>query len=297
MKVVVTGGAGFIGSHLVGELIKQGYSVVIVDNLSTGKMENLSNCGIFFPYTITDIKMLKLVFEGADIVLHLAATSNLPMSIDPISTFKINVTGTLNVLEVARLLGVKRVIFVSSSSVYGDTVGIQNEVDPTLPVSLYGWSKLIGEQCCQMYNELYSLSTVCLRYFNVFGERDPIILGRVIPRFIDYAKNNKPLLIYGNGEQTRDFIFIDDVVKATILLMKSDVVGIFNVGSGIGTSINRLAELVIKLTGSKSIINHLNPREGDPKHTLANINKIKRLGFTPSWSVEDGLRRMISANC
>jgi UDP-glucose 4-epimerase len=221
--------------------------------------------------------------------------ASVPKSVDnPILTFETNINGTINVLEAAAVAKVKKVVFASSSAVYGDRE-LMTETDRTHPLSPYAVSKLIGEELCSVYSQMYSLPTVCLRYFNVYGERQS---GETlaVPTFIDCANNNKPLPIYGNGEQTRDYVFVDDVVAATITAMLSEkMTGAYNVGSGKSISVNELAKTIIKLTKSKSVIEYREARKGDPLHTRANINKIRKEGFVPQWSIKAGLRRLIRA--
>lgn len=297
MKVLVTGGAGFIGSHLVRALIRLGHLVLVIDDLSTGKLENLPLGITFLNRSILNASILEIAFKGIDTVYHLAAIASVPKSIDnPMETFRVNVGGTINVLEAARVNKVRKVILASSCAIYGNSDGTMLELDPPQPLSPYAWSKLIGEQYCRMYSEEYSLPTICLRFFNVFGERQALDsqYGLAIPKFINAATNGNSLPIYGDGKQTRDFIFVDDVVNATILSSKNEMTGIYNVGSGNSTSIIDLARLIIKVVESKSLIEFHEPRIGDPLHTNANISKITKEGFIPEWNLEAGLRRIIS---
>jgi UDP-glucose 4-epimerase len=294
MKVLVTGGAGFIGTHLCKLLLEQGYHVTILDDLSTGSSDhvlpgiNLVKDSVISPHSIQS------VFDGVDTVFHLAALASVPKSIeDPTRTFLVNVVGTVNVLSLSVKAKVRKFVFISSSSVYG--VGgdeKQKECSPTNPLSPYAMSKLVGEQYCDLYGSLYGLQTVYLRYFNVYGEGSSPY-GLVIPIFINLAKKNMPLPVYGDGEQTRDFIFVDDAVHAALFLSKDVFKGVYNAGSGRSVSVNQLAKMIIELTGSKSRIEYHEARKGDALRTLADINKIKEAGFQPKWSLEDGLRRMV----
>jgi UDP-glucose 4-epimerase len=211
---------------------------------------------------------------------------------NPLLAFQENINSTLNVLEAATRAKVKKVVFASSCAVYGD-LDLMTETDKPHPLSPYAVSKLIGELLCQAYTEIYALPTVCLRYFNVYGERQALTsnYGLAVPKFIDCAKNNLPLPIYGTGEQTRDYVFVDDVVAATIFSTK--LTGVYNVGSGQSLSINELAKTIIHLTKSYSMVEYHEARKGDPLHTRANINKIRKEGFYPQWKIKEGLRRII----
>lgn len=301
-KAVVTGGAGFIGSHLAEELAGRGYQVIILDDLSTGKEENIApllekGSASFVQGSVTDLPWLQKLFQGVDLVFHLAAMASVPQSLaDPAACHEINLTGTLNVLLAARDGGAKKVVYASSCAVYGDrqTLPLSEDMPPH-PQSPYAVTKLAGEYYCQAFQEVYGLPAVCLRYFNVYGPgQDPDSpYAAVIPRFISRAAEVEPLTIYGDGEQTRDFIFVKDAVAAAILATESQAGGIFNIGSGNGTSLNRLAELIIRLSGSDTGIVHQEPRAGDVKHSLADISKAEKLGYNPASSLEEGLRAII----
>ncbi|MFO7772828.1 MAG: SDR family oxidoreductase [Dehalococcoidia bacterium] len=313
--VVVTGGAGFIGSHLAEELLRRGYNVAVLDDLSTGKPENIAhllnptnstnptnsiNSPVeFIDGSITDLPLLKKHFRDVDYVFHQAAIPSVPRSIaDPRASHEANITGTLNVLLAARDSGVKKVIYASSCAVYGDT--------PTLPVtedmlpapqSPYAVTKLAGEYYCQVFHRVYGLPTVCLRYFNVYGPgQDPHSqYAAVIPLFIREALDNRPPIIYDDGEQTRDFIFIKDVVDANILAAESDAAGVCNIGRGQRVSINRLAGLVIRLVGSSVEPEHREARPGDVRHSLADISRAGQFGYSPKYSLKKGLGETIQA--
>ncbi|TET47443.1 MAG: NAD-dependent epimerase/dehydratase family protein, partial [Dehalococcoidia bacterium] len=255
-KVVVTGGAGFIGSHLTEELAVQGYVVVVLDDFSTASDENIASLRQkenveLAQGSITDLPRLQKLFEGIDYVFHQAAMARVPRSIeDPLTVNQVNITGTLNVLLAARDNSVKKVVFASSSSVYGDAATLpQHEGLMANPLSPYALTKLAGEYYCTIFTQLYGLSTVCLRYFNVYGPgQDPHSqYAMVIPAFIDRVARNLPPVIHGDGEQSRDFTFIQDVVHANILAAKSTAEGIYNIGSGRSITINQLAEKIIKL--------------------------------------------------
>jgi UDP-glucose 4-epimerase len=302
--VVVTGGAGFIGSHLAEELARRCYSVIILDDLSTGKLENISHIlrpanqqTEFIHGSITELPLLTKLFRGVDYVFHLAAMPSVPRSIEnPRASHDANITGTLNVLLAARDAGVKKVVYASSSSVYGDTPTLPKREDmPPNPQSPYAVTKLAGEYYCQVFRQVYGLPTVCLRYFNVYGPRqDPNSqYAAVIPRFVHRAVNSKPPVIFGDGEQTRDFTFVKDTVEATILAAETDATGVCNIGRGERISINRLAELVIKLVGNSVEPAHEEPRPGDIKHSLADISRARQFGYNPRYDLEEGLRQTI----
>jgi len=300
MKVVVTGGCGFIGSHLAEELAKE-YEVVVIDDLSTGKLENLAESKNikFIKGSITDLNLLKTVFKDAECIFHQAAIPSVQRSVeDPIKTNNVNVAGTLNVLVAARDCDVNKVVYASSSSVYGDTPKLPKREDMSpKPKSPYAVSKLAAEQYCRAFSEVYGIKTVCLRYFNVYGPRqDPHSeYAAVIPRFITRVINNKPPVIYGDGEQTRDFTFVKDVVKANILAMNNNAEGIFNIASGRRISINELAKKIIELVGKNLNPVHIDPRPGDIRHSLADISLAKeKLGYKPEYNLEEGLKLTIS---
>ena len=297
-KVIVTGGAGFIGSHLAEELARRGYQVTILDDLSTGEMENIKELlkkgsVQFIQDSITNFSLLKEVFQGAIYVFHQAALPSVPRSIkDPLAASEVNITGTLNVLLAARDNKVRKVVYASSSSVYGDTPTLPKKEDMVPhPQSPYAVSKLAGEHYCRVFQEVYGLATACLRYFNVYGPRQnpDSQYAAVIPRFIRWASEGSPLIIFGDGEQTRDFTFIADAVEANILAAESNASGVFNIGRGKSIAINELAQLVIKLTGNNVEPVHQEPREGDIRHSLADISKAKTVGYEPRYNLEEGL--------
>lgn len=302
-KVVVTGGAGFIGSHLTEELERQGYYVIIIDDLSTGSITNkeplLKKANVdFIKGCITDLSLLRNLFQGVYYVFHQAAIPSVPRSIEnPQASHNVNVTGTLNVLLAARESGVKKVIYASSSSVYGDTPTLPKAEDMAPnPQSPYAVTKLTGEYYCQVFHQVYSLATVCLRYFNVYGPRQnpDSQYAAVIPIFIKRIYENKPPIIFGDGEQTRDFTFVKDVTEANILTAESDASGVFNIGSGKSITINQLASLTIKLMEKSDIKpTYKEPRLGDIRDSLANIDRARTFGYSPKYSLEEGLRETI----
>ncbi len=301
MKVVVTGGAGFIGSNLAETLANSGEEVVIIDDLTTGKIENIGELlkrerVRFVNGCVTDLKLLKEVFKGAEIVYHLAAIPSVPRSIrEPVRSNDVNINGTLNVLIAARECGVRKVAYASSSSVYGDTPSLpkREDMNPN-PLSPYAVTKLTGEYYCRVFQEVYGLETVALRYFNVYGPRqDPFSeYAAVIPKFIQRALKGMPPVIYGDGEQTRDFTFVKDVVEGTIILARN-ATGVFNIGRGEQISINRLAALILEITNLDLEPIHEQPRTGDVKHSLADISRAKSYGYAPKYGVEEGVKETV----
>lgn len=289
-KIIVTGGAGFIGSHIADALINEGYEVHIIDNLCAGKKENVNPKAILHIVDIRDKEQLMPIFKDAKYVFHEAALPRVQYSIEnPIETHEINVTGLLNVLEASRLNNVNRVIFASSSAIYGDPDTLPTiESMEAKPLSPYGAHKYIGEVYLKLYAQIYGLQTVCLRYFNVYGTRfDPDgAYPLVIGYFLKLFKQKKPLTITGDGNQTRDFTHVSDVVKANLLAMKSDKVGkgeVINIGGGQRYKINYIAKLI----GGE--VEYIPPRI-EPHDTEADISKAKELlGWEPSVKIEDGI--------
>jgi len=301
-KVVVTGGAGFIGSHLAEELARRGYYVIILDDLSTGRMKNIENLlkkenAEFIQGSITDLPLLRKLFQNVEYVFHQAALSSVPRSMeDPLTTNEVNIKGTLNVLMAARENRVRKVVYAASSSVYGDALALpQKEHMPLNPLSPYALTKLVGEYYCRIFHQLYSLPTVCLRYFNVYGSRqDPQSqYAAAVPAFAERISRNLPPIIFGDGEQSRDFTFIQDVVRANILAAVNDAEGVYNIGSGKSVTINQLAKAILNLMQKDLRPIHEEPRPGDPRHTLADISKARSFDYEPKWTLEDGLRETI----
>lgn len=298
-NVVVTGGAGFIGSNLVEELAKE-HHVKVIDDLSTGHIENLDQIrGVeFIPGSITDLDLLREVFSDVDWVFHQAALPSVPRSIeDPISSNRVNVDGTLNVLVAARDCGADKVVYASSSSVYGDTPTLPKREDMTSnPKSPYAITKLAGEYYCRIFSDIYGLKTVSLRYFNVFGPRqDPRSqYAAVIPLFITKILNRTPPTIFGDGTQTRDFTFVKDVVQANIRAMESGAVGVFNIACGRQIVLNDLADEIMKITGIETQKVYEPPRAGDIKDSLADISRAREiLGYEPRFELNSGLAETI----
>ncbi|MFH0942137.1 MAG: SDR family oxidoreductase [Chloroflexota bacterium] len=302
IKTVITGGAGFIGSHLADELVRRGYRVTIIDDLSSGKETNIAHLlregkATFIKDSVTSLSRLESAFAGARYVFHLAAIASVPKSIaDPKLTHETNATGTLNVLLAARRNQVTKVVFASSAAVYGDT-GDQPQHEDMLPdpKSPYAVSKLAGEYYCTVFGRVYALPTAVLRYYNVYGPRqDPNSeYASVIPRFLLEALRGKPPAIFGDGEVTRDFTFVKDVVSANLLAAESEATGIFNIGTGEKSSINHLARLITRLTEKSLEPVYREARPGDIRHSLADISRAKSFGYQPGYRLEEGLKEII----
>ncbi|MCA6214714.1 NAD-dependent epimerase/dehydratase family protein [Thermococcus sp. 101 C5] len=294
--IVVTGGAGFIGSHIAEELSKEN-EVIVIDNLYSGKVENVPPNVKFIQADIRDYHSIAELISQADYVFHEAALVSVVESVEkPILTEEINVLGTLNILK-ALSEGHGKLIFASSAAVYGDNQNLPlKESENPKPLSPYGVTKITGEYYCKVFYELYGIPTVSLRYFNVFGERQGYNqYAGVISIFINRALREEPLIIYGDGKQTRDFIYVKDVVKANILAAESSKANgkVFNVARGERTTILELALKIIDATNSSSSIVFDKPRPGDIRHSQADISEIRKLGFKPEYSLEDGLSRTI----
>lgn len=308
---LVTGGAGFIGSNIVEELLRRGYPVRVLDNFSTGKKENLDFSPSFhrdisssleiIEGDIREKKDLQKALRGVDVVLHQAALRSVPRSIDdPMSTNEVNITGTLNLLLEAKKAGTKRVVYASSSSVYGDSKLLpQKETQKTSPISPYATSKLAAEDYCRVFAKTYGLETISLRYFNVFGPRQnpESKYAAVIPKFIESAIKGKPLEVHGDGKQSRDFSYISNVVSANILaaFAPSSVAKdgeVFNVACGESHSLLDIIKILEKITARKLLRIHTEPRAGDVRRTWADISKAKRLlKYKVLVDFEEGLEK------
>jgi len=296
MKCIVTGGAGFIGSHLAEALLARGDEVHIIDDLSTGHRGNVPAGAQLHQGSITDRELLARVFAGAKYVFHEAALGSVPRSIEePARTDFANVHGTVCVLDAARHANVEKVVFAASSSAYGDTPTLpkHEEMAPS-PKSPYAVTKLAGEQYCRTFYETYGLRTTALRYFNVYGPRqDPQgAYAAVIPRWIAACLGGEPIVIHGDGSQSRDFTYVDDVVQANLLATASTAADgeIVNIGAGSRTDLSTLAKLILDATGSDARVEHAPPRAGDVAHSLASLEKAKRvLAYEPRVTLREGL--------
>ncbi|MBN1405600.1 MAG: SDR family oxidoreductase, partial [Candidatus Omnitrophica bacterium] len=322
MKFLVTGGAGFIGSHIAERLLKEGHFVRILDNFSGGKEENLSfvrHCeerpsviartpsksegdeAISFELIRGDIRDYSTCLkacDGMDYVFHQAALKSVPVSLDqPHEYNAVNIDGTVNMLEAARQCKIKRFVFASSSAIYGEAVSFpQKETDELLLISPYALNKLAGEYYCRIFSKNYGLETVSLRYFNVFGPRQDLNdeYAGVIRKFIDFTLNDKSPTVHGDGRQSRDFVYVDDVVNANILAATSILntqCSILNVGSGTETSILDIVDALSKITNKNILPVYESSRQGDIRRTLADISKIKeQIGCSPKFSFYEGLK-------
>jgi UDP-N-acetylglucosamine/UDP-N-acetyl-alpha-D-glucosaminouronate 4-epimerase len=296
---LVTGGAGFIGSHIVTRLVAQGAQVRVVDNLSTGNEQRLSLVRQrieFINADLADANICDEVVRGVHYVLHQAAIPSVQRSIkDPIATHRANITATLNLLDSCRRAGVRRLIYAASSSAYGDTEILPKKEDmPTNPLSPYALQKLVGESYCKLYYDLFDLETVALRYFNVFGPgQDPHSeYSAVIPKFINRLMARERLTVFGDGKQSRDFTYVDNVVDANFLAVRAKKAagGVFNVGCGARFSLNQLIEKLEKILGVTAQVDYLPARHGDVRDSLADIEKARNiLGYEPRVSFEKGL--------
>ncbi len=300
MRYLVTGGAGFIGSHTVDELARRGHSVVVLDDLSSGKEENLSEVAgkiEFIRGSIVDLEMVRAACRGADYVLHLAARTSVPRSVkEPLETHRVNVDGTLNLLVAARDAQVRRVVFAASSSAYGETPTLPKvETMTPTPISPYAVSKLVGEAYAQVFGRVYGLENVSLRYFNIFGPRqDPSSpYSGVLSRFITALLDGTQPVVFGDGEQSRDFTYVDNVVEANLLACEVPNASglVFNVGTGGRFTLNQTLKLLEKIAGKPAKPKYDPPREGDIRDSQADIQLArKRLGYNPRISFEEGLR-------
>src|SRR5712691_8994565 len=303
MRYLVTGGAGFIGSNTVDELVSRGHSVVVLDDLSSGKEDNLAeirNKITFIKGSVTDIEVVRKAMHEAEYVLHLAARTSVPRSVkDPIETNRINIDGALNVLVAARDAKVKRVVFAASSSAYGETPTLPKaETMQPQPISPYGVTKYVGELYGQAFGRCYGLENVALRYFNIFGPRqDPgSPYSGVLAKFCTAFLENTQPVVFGDGEQTRDFTYVENAVQANLLTCEApNVTGkVFNVGCGRRVSLNQVLEALGKITGKTLEAKYDPPRDGDIRDSQADIAQAREyLGYDPQVSFEDGLARTV----
>ena len=304
MRALVTGGAGFIGSHLAHRLVADGHDVRVLDNFSTGSRSNLAELEDAVDLVEGDIQSYERAHnavQGCEVVFHQAALPSVPRSIqDPLTSTAVNVIGTLNLLLAARDSGVRRVVYASSSSIYGaDQTLPKREERAPMPISPYAVAKLASEGYCRSFSAVYGLETVALRYFNVFGPRqDPLSqYAAVIPQFITALLAGAAPVVYGDGEQSRDFTYIDNVVEANLLAAKADGISgqTFNVACGERISINSLLDALREITCTDVQAEYLECRPGDVKHSLADITQAEeRLGYRPSIGFSDGLRRTVA---
>jgi UDP-glucose 4-epimerase len=299
MTILVTGGAGFIGSHIV-EHFHGSDRVIILDSLRSGFRNNVTPFNAqFVEGSITDARLVHEVMKGVDYVFHLAALVSVPESMEkPREAVEINVQGTLNVLEAARSHKVKKVVISSSAAIYGDnpTVPKLESMVPE-PRSPYAITKLDDEYYARLFTMDFGLPVACLRYFNVFGPRQnpKSQYAAAVPIFIDKCLKGEEIVIYGDGEQTRDFIYVKDVVAANVLAATSDVTGVYNVANGSSITIKALAEKIVQLSGKSVTISHAPVRAGDVKHSLADTTRVRNIGFKPATSLEAGLKETIAA--
>ena len=302
MKVLVTGGAGFIGSNLARTLIQQGDTVIVLDDLSSGYRKNINpylQHLQFIKGDIRDVSLLDQIIQNVEVIYHLAASVGNKRSIDnPFLDADINVRGTLCVLEAARKHHVKKIVVTSSAGIFGELKTLPIKEDhPIEPRTPYASSKLYAEKIALSYAELYGLSSVCLRYFNVYGPNqrlDPY--GNVIPIFVFKMLRTEPLVIFGDGEQTRDFVNVQDIVQANIKAAATPgLVGAFNIASGTQITINKLVNHLMTITGLKPTIQYQPPRPGDVRHSLADITRAKEaFGYTPTVSLKNGLAEYVA---
>ena len=300
---LVTGGAGFIGSHIVHRLQREGAKVRVVDNLSTGKKERLRDIDSSIELIeddLTDRRVCDRAVQDAEYVLHQAAVPSVQRSIqDPLETNRANVIGTLNLLESCRQHGVRRLVYAASSSAYGDTQVLPKKEDMAPnPLSPYALQKFVGERYCKLYNDLYGLETVSLRYFNVFGpSQDPWSeYSAVIPKFATRLQSRQPLVVFGDGEQSRDFTYVDNVVEANILAIKAQRTAgaVINVGCGESLTLNRLIRFLEEILQVQAVVDYESPRRGDVRHSLADISLARDvLGYQPKVTLVEGLRRTV----
>lgn len=301
MRYLVTGGAGFIGSNTVDELVQRGHSVVVLDDLSSGKEENLTevrNKITFMKGSITELETVQKAMQAAEYVIHLAARTSVPRSVkDPLETNRINVEGTMNVLVAARDNKVKRVVFAASSSAYGETPTLPKvETMPPQPISPYGVSKYVGELYAYAFGKCYGLENVCLRYFNIFGPRqDPDSpYSGVLSRFATAFLEGERPTVFGDGEQTRDFTFVENAVQANLLACEASGASgkVFNVGTGGRVSLNQTLQLLRKISGKQLQAIYDPPREGDIRDSQADISRASDvLGYEPTVFFEEGLQK------
>ena len=298
MKILVTGGAGFIGSNIALKLLNESHRVLILDNLSSGFKDNIDTRSTFINGDVRDTACIKAAMQDCGLVFHLAASVGNKRSIDnPVDDSMINVIGTLNILEAARYRGIKKIVFSSSAGIFGElkTLPISEE-HPQEPDSPYGTSKLAAEKMCLTYNKLYNMKNVCLRYFNVYGVNQRYdAYGNVIPIFALRVLRGENIIIFGDGKQTRDFVNVKDVVEANYNAGFTDgASGVYNIGSGTSITINALAEDIQRAAGKRVGTVYDPPRKGDVKHSLADISAARQaFSFNPTVDIKRGLNEYL----
>jgi UDP-glucose 4-epimerase len=304
-RALVTGGAGFIGGHLVAGLLAEGWQVRVLDDFSSGRESNLADVASEIELVRGDVRdeaALARCVTGVEVVFHQAAIASVPVSVaEPLRTHAVNVDGTLFVLEAARRAGVRRVVFAASAAYYGDGPELpkREDLEPR-PLSPYALHKHAGELYCRLYTQLYRLEAVALRYFNIFGPRqDPRSeYAAVIPRFIEAALAGTGATIFGDGEQTRDFAYVGDAVRANLLAADAERApgAVINVATGRETSLNTLWRIIRELTGVRADARHAEPRVGDVRESVADVSRARELlGFAPAVDLREGLRRTVES--
>ncbi|MDO9523836.1 MAG: SDR family oxidoreductase [Methanocorpusculum sp.] len=301
MQYLITGGAGFIASHIAEDLIARNHDVVLIDDMSAGSAKNIQPDAEFIKGSVTDRALLDKIckthtFEG---IFHLAAVASVQKSIeDPTLVHEVNATGTMNILNAAKEHTIRKVVLSTSAAAYGDNPVFPKREDMLPePLSPYAVSKIAGEMYCRNFADLFGVETVALRYFNVFGPRqDPNAeYAAVIPKFTEKIVHGEKPIIFGDGNQTRDFVFVKDVVQANMLAMNSHTSGLFNIGTGIQTSLNDLAGMIMRAAGVTCEIIYQDPRPGDIRYSVADISKAKQeLGYAPKYSIEDGIKETVA---
>ncbi len=295
MKVLITGGAGFIGSNLAWKLVEKGYEVTVLDNLFLGKTENLPPDAHFIKGDVRDYSLVKELTK-VDVVFHEAAASSAPMFEEPFEAVEVNVNGFVNVLHASLKNKVKKVIYASTSSIYGNNPVPHREDMKVKPINFYSATKLMNEHVASIYN-LRGLETVGLRYFSVYGPREKHKgkFANVVSQFLWLMLKNKPPVIYGRGEQTRDFVYVEDVIEANILAFEKNVSGVFNVGTGKETSFNELVKLLNKVLDKEIKPKYVeNPIRNYVYRTMADVTKAeKELGFNPKYTLEGGINKIL----
>lgn len=299
MRILVTGGAGFIGSHSVEALLKAGYAVRVFDNLSSGMVDQVPPAAELVVGDVKDRSAVAAAVEDCDAILHLAAIVSVPLSLEqPIETLATNTMGTAHILEAARLAGIRRVVIASTCAVYGDAPGVKNEQSPLRPLSPYGWSKLMAEEIAYSYAQSYGLETVCLRYFNVYGPRqraDSPYSG-VLARWCAAARAGQVCYVFGDGEQIRDFVSVYDVARANVLALNipsERLDRVYNVATGIATSLKAILSIMKELVSDKLAWEFAPARSGDIRHSQGDSQRLQALGWHPRVTLAEGLAELL----